>query len=54
MRRLNDLPKVTELVSDRVKTGAYLPWDTLMTIGISMLVPRRAKLDMFRERALSK
>lgn len=46
--------KVTDLVGDRVETGAYLPWDTFMTINVLMLVPRGAKLGMFRERELSK
>lgn len=51
LRRLNNLPKVTDLVGDGVGTGVYLPWDTLMTTYVLMRV---AKPVMFRERELSK
>lgn len=51
---MNNLPKVTDLVVNGVGIGTYLPWDTFMTIDVLMLVPRGAKLGMFRERELSK
>lgn len=48
------MPRITELVSDGAKTGAQLHCGTLMTLRVSKLVLRGAKLDTLTERILSK